>query len=164
LHEPTEEAPALELPELEAEAHKLIDLALLVWPEGEGLDLTDRGYSLEEVVRLKTVLSRMRKGIDFVNKALAVAWYDQFGMAQTIDLDDEHWWIAPERGFKFQPGMARPFAEWLKAQDPEQIEALIPDYGLRRGALPKAARDTFFQEPQTSADSKIKSKPRKGKK
>ena len=55
------------------QAHELIDLALTLVPEDEGIDLTDLELSIEDTVRVKNALSRMRSAIDSLNRALAEA-------------------------------------------------------------------------------------------
>jgi hypothetical protein len=155
--------PAMTGEELERDALELIKLSLYLEPEGEGMDLTDREYSLENIIRLKGTLSRMRSGIDATNRALAAAWFDQYGNVGT-NQDGEHYWLAPNTTLKFQENMSRPFAEWLKAQDPETIEAIVPAYGVRRGQFLPAVRDTFFDVKETSKDRRIQNKPQSKRK
>lgn len=147
--------------EVEAEATELIALSLLVSPEGEGMDVTDREYSLKDIVRLRATLARMYTGIKEANRALAAAWHTAYPY-DAIDLDGQHWWIAPNKRKEFQPGMDRAFAEWLKAQDPESIDKIITARGLRVSALTPAVRNTFLDEEPMDEVQRIQHKPIKG--
>jgi hypothetical protein len=144
--------------QLETEATDLIALSLLVSPEGEGMDVTDREYSLKEIVRLRATLARMYTGIKETNRALAAAWHKDYPY-DSIDVDGEHWWIAPNKKKEFQPNMNRAFAEWLKSQDPEKIDKIITARGLRVSALSGSVRDTFLDEEPMDNVQRIQHKP-----
>lgn len=143
--------------ELEKEALELIDLAMRLGPEGEGIDVVDREYLLEDMIRLKGTLSRIRTATEVANRALAEAWMDQYGNV-AMHLDGDNWWVAHARKVIFQDNMARPFAEWLKAQPVETIEKVVSVASIRVTPL-GAAKDTFLDTKPSSAHRTIQHKP-----
>ena len=141
------------------EMNELIDLAERVGPEGEGLDLTDRGYEFEDMARLRSRFATMRRAIDIVNKALAKAWYDKDPKGY-IELDNLKYWLGASKKQQWQnDDSARGFATWLKKQDVDTIAAIVSPYSVRIGQVDKAARATFFDEEKDENQATIQSKP-----
>ena len=141
-------------------AHELIDLAIMVGPEGEGLDLTDRGFDVNSIVHLKSVLGNMYSAIQRINKALAQAWEASEDTKAKIVMgeyvyglgyDTRRDWVHGDNGVAF--------AKWLKEQDPETIAAILPGggRGLRVTSM-GAARNTFLEESRSSDTVKITSR------
>lgn len=145
--------------ELEAEALELIKLGLRLLPEDEGLDLSDREYLLADTIRLKRTLSRIWSTINGINAALAAHWAEEWGEDLTLDLDGEHYWLAPNKRWRLQVETRPQFAEWLADQTPEDIEKILPPSGLRMSSLGKPIRDSFFSNQTTGEDLRIQSKP-----
>ncbi len=143
---------------IKAEAHRLIDLATLLVPESEGIDLTDNEYEVQDMARLKDKLSSMRRTIDIINKGLATAWYekDEDGRA---DVDGLEYYLGRNTAWVWQDedsGLG--FAKWLKKQSAETVEAIVPDRSIRIGQVPESARDSFFRKRVTSESLTIKNK------
>jgi hypothetical protein len=147
--------------DLQEHAMSLIKMAQLIGPEGEGLDVSDREYELQDFVDLKRTLSTMRTAIDETNRSLAAAWIDQYGEHASVLLDGEYNYLGASKKLKYQPNMEEVFAEWLIQQDAATVARMIPAYGLRKGQVDQAARDTFFTEEVTNKDLRIQSKPQK---
>jgi hypothetical protein len=146
---------------LEQEALDLIEMAHKLLPEGEGLDLTDREYIIEDIIRLGRTLSGMRSAIDKINAALAGAWWDEYGDV-ALTLDEKHYWLAPPRKVKIQPGMEDAFFDWLKDQDNEIVAAVVPAHSLRVTRIPPVMKDTCLdigKEEPTAANVRIQNKP-----
>lgn len=145
--------------QIKAEAHALIDLAVLLAPEAEGVDLSDKEYTPQQMAELKDRLSRMRKAIDVVNKGLATEWLAQDPEGR-VEVDELTYYLGYNSGWVFQDDMSLPFAKWLKKQTAETIEAIVPDRSLRLTPIGDA-RDTFFRKRRTSESVTIKNtKPR----
>ena len=141
------------------ELHELIDLALMLDPEGEGVDLTDREYTVDDIVALKGMLASTRKGIDIVSAALAQAWHKLYPEVGSYVMGGQSYYLAPNKRVKWQSdGAAIAFASWLSDQSIEQIERIVPAYGVRIGQVQAEARATFFDERPTDADLRIQSK------
>lgn len=141
-----------------SEAHNLIDLAMTVIPEDEGMiDLNDRDYSLYQLAELRATLATMRKAIDVASAGLAQAWVDTDRIGSVV---------IGNTTFKLGYGSKSPrwahddaaidFAQWLKKQSDEEVAAIVPAYGMRVGQLPEAARTTFLNEERTDGDLRIK--------
>jgi hypothetical protein len=142
---------------LRAEAHDLIDLATLLGPEGEGLDLSDRDYTIADTAHLKVMLSSMRTAIDMVNAALAQVWFEEDAKARFL-IGDVQYWVAPNTKKQYQEGQEIPFAKWLKEQDPETIAAIVPVYALRTTPMSQEAVDTFLSKEKTNDQVRIQSR------
>jgi len=136
------------------QANELIELAMFLGPEDEGMDLTDQDYELADLVTLKNRLSGIYKAITVVNAALADYWirihtgdeytteHDRYYVSGTKEVQ----WMDDDSPFGF--------AEWLKEQDVSTIVKVVSLKGLRRSAMPKVIQDTFIN---TSRYSKRKS-------
>jgi len=142
--------------QIKAEAHALIDLATLLAPEAEGIDLEDKEYTPEQMAMLKDKLSHMRRAIDLVNKGLAQEWMRQDPDGdQRVEVDNLTYYLGYNSGWVFQDGMSLPFAKWLKKQTAENIEAIVPDRSLRLTPMGDA-KDTFLRKRRTSESVTIK--------
>jgi len=152
------EALDLDYSALRAEAHDLIDLAAMLGPEGEGVDLSDRGYdTISDLVALRAVLGTMYRAIQIVNAGLAQVWagMDRYGKADYGGLEYS---IGVSRKTVFQPNAAIEFAKWLKDQEPELIERIVSIYGVRLTPLPPRVRDSFIESIETDDRLRIKTK------
>ena len=58
------------------QAAALVRLAMKLVDEGEPFDISDLDFTVEDLVRMKSLLSNQRKAIDMVNKSFAVYWDD----------------------------------------------------------------------------------------
>lgn len=144
------------------EVYDLIDMAERLGPEGEGLDLTDREYTFEQMAGLRGRLSRMRKAIDIVNKGLALAWHtkDPRGYVELENV--KHWLGITKKVAWVDEDTPLQFAKWLKKQDANTIALILPSqppYGLRMSPIPEAAKDTFFRKLSGAEQASIQSKP-----
>ncbi len=144
------------------EAYDLIELARRLLPEDEGIDLTDREYTFEEMATMRTRLSGMRRAIDIVNKGLARAWHarDPKGYVEMENV--KHWLGITKRNSWMDEGSPLGFAEWLKKQDAELIASILPSsptYPMRMSPIPAPVRDTFFKKLSGESEASIMSKP-----
>ncbi|GAF97300.1 unnamed protein product [marine sediment metagenome] len=146
---------------LREDALALIGLGETLGPEGEGIDIVDREYELQDLVDLKRTLGHMRTAIDVAGRALASAWVQQYGPDASVLLDGEYNYLGATKKLRYQPNMEEAFAAWLVDQDPEIVAKMIPAYGLRKGQVPKGAKDTFFTDEITNDNLRIQSKPQK---
>ena len=138
------------------EAFDLIEMALWLDPEGEGLDLTDREYELSDLVALRDLLGRMRKGIDIVNGALAQAWQAEHE-GESYEEFDEIWYLGRTyRTIFTDDGTA--FAEWLKSQPVHKIRQIVKADSIRVtpiGDKDSALRQTLFDKAASGAGVSI---------
>jgi len=144
------------------EVYDLIDLAERLEPESEGIDLTDREYTFEQMAGLRGRLSRMRKAIDIINKGLARAWHDSDPRGY-VELENvKHWLGITKKVAWLDDNAPLLFAMWLRKQDAETIALILPSqppYGLRMSPIPEAAKDTFFRKLSGAEQASIQSKP-----
>lgn len=139
--------------QIERETDELIELGLKVVPEGEGMNLLDKEYTLDDIVRLKIRLTRIRGVLDAAGRALGELWEEEY-LGKGTEVNDDYWWMGPTRKVEYIEGMEEAFGEWIKDQTPEQIIAIIPARTLRVSKMGNAARDTFLD---TNSDGKRKS-------
>lgn len=143
--------------EVRADAHRLIDLAYFLLPEGEGMDLSDEDYTVGYIAELKAVLGNMRSGIDLVTKALAQVWHELDPGAKMLvgntmystGYNTKKVWVHDDGGLAF--------AKWLKKQPAETVAAIVAPASIRVTPL-GAARNTFLDELKTSDQLTIKSR------
>ena len=143
------------------EAYDLIEMAELLGPEGEGLDLTDKEYTLEHIVELRSTLASMRIAIDEVNRALAQTWADEY-LGESVEYGGDDWYLGYAYSTRFIEGMDIKFAEWLKEQPAEKVAKIVRPYAISVtpiGGPDSEIRQTFFDEERTSADLRIKHRP-----
>ena len=144
------------------EAYDLIELSEKLVPEGEGIDLTDRDYTFEEMASLRNRLSTMRKAIDVANKGLAKAWYEKDKDHYFEDEYNKHWLGITKKVAWMDSDTPLAFAKWLKKQPAKTIELILPSqppYGLRTTPIPEAAKDTFFIKLSSAEQASIQTKP-----
>lgn len=142
------------------ECHRLIDLAYFLKPEGEGMDLDDQDYDIEDIAHLKAILGNMRSSIDMVSHALAVEWdqqkpgskYQVGDIVYSVGHNTRKVWAHDDKGVAF--------AEWvLEQNDPELLASLIPPNNVRVTPLnAHGVTDTFIVKEQTNDTLTIKSR------
>ena len=142
------------------EAHRLIDLATKLLPEGEGLDVSDMEYKFEDMAKLRDKLSHMRHAIDGVNKALAEAWFEKDPeQMEKVEVDGLPYYLGVNTAWVWMDETASlGFAKWLKKQPASLIEAIVPERTVRRTMMPDSVKDSFFRKRKTSESVTIKSR------
>lgn len=143
-----------------AECHRLIDLAYFLKPEGEGMDLSDEDYDIEDIAHLKAILGNMRSSIDMVSHALAIEWNEQEpgskyqvgDIVYSVGHNTKKVWAHNDKGMAF--------AEWvLEQNDPELLAALIPPSSVRVTPLnSRGVTETFIVKEKTNDTLTIKSR------
>ena len=141
------------------EAVELIALAMNA-PTGEGIDVADREWTIDEMVTLRDRLGQMRKAIDKVNLALAERFAESVPVgystvveggfvARVTETTRKPFWI---------DGSGLAFVEWLRSQPADIVAGFVSttdrDGGTRRprlAGLPKVAQDTFIDWDETTA-------------
>lgn len=139
-------------------ADHLLEYARLVTPEGEGLELLDQDFSLEELTQLRSFLSQTRTAIDVTNRALAQYWAEVYGDESFTD-EVNVWYLGRTKGKRIIDEYS--FAAWLKEQPTEKVMALVPGHSIRLTPLTPYERDMFFDETPTSNDVTIQKKDRR---
>lgn len=142
------------------EAHRLIDLAYFMKPEGEGMDLTDQDYDIDDIAHLKSILATMRSGIDMVSKALAQDWEQQEPGSRYVIGDTVYSVGHNTRKVWAHDDNGKAFGKWLLEQnDPELIGAVIPANNVRVTPLNAfGVTDTFIVKEQTNDTLTIKTR------
>lgn len=135
--------------------YELIDLALFLDPEGEGLDFTERNWSVEKMIEIKNRLGQMRTAIDTVGLALAERFTKviPIGYSTMIDGGLVARVSTSTRVPRWQDDTGQRFAAWLvETQTVEQVATMLSitekESGKRRprlAALSKEAKDTFIR-------------------
>ena len=148
----------MEILELTTETQALLHLAEMVGPESEGLDLSDRDYTLEELVAMRSKLSATRRAIDVVNKALAKNWDDNHGNAV---YEDEHkvWSLGRPKGKRIID--TEVFYQWLATKDAEDLAGLVSASAVKVGGMTPAERDSLLDETSTQKELSINNKDRR---
>ena len=138
------------------EALRLIELAALINPEGEPLELLDLEYSTKQMAELRSLLSSMRSSIDAVNNALARAWDTEH---KGVDYNDgtNRWWVGRTKKKEFIKDSN--FYEWLATLDQDRLETLITPTNIKVGGLTEVERSTFFDETKRTDRLSIQNKP-----
>lgn len=139
---------------LERETYELINLGLKVVPEGEGMDLTDMDYTLDDIVRLKVMLTRIRGVCDAAGRALGELWEEEY-YNEATEINGQRWYMGASRKVQFIEGMEEAFGEWLAAQPPEKIVSIVPARTLRVSKMGNAARDTFLDTKEGNGKRSI---------
>ena len=141
------------------EAYELVELATMLLPEAEGIDISDKEYDLEDLAVLRMRAASIRHACDVVSRALANEW-KRLGEHDLIELDGNKHWLGTTKRMEYQDEeKALAFAEWLKEQDAETIVKILPKKPgpIRKTSL-GAARDSFFKDVSEGSES-IQSKP-----
>ncbi len=121
------------------EINRLLKMADELTNSGE-LDLRTEGLTLEEMAAVRAHLSRLRRNIDIVNKALAVAWHEKdpdaaveiSGKLFTVSIGERKEWA--------DEGSLLRFSRWLTKQAPAIVATILPSqpgYGLRLTPVPE---------------------------
>ena len=133
----------------------LIGNALLLSPEGEGLDFSEQGWSVEEMIEIKNRLGQIRKAIDVVGLAVAERFVKSIPIGYSTMI--EGGLVArvsdSTRVPRWQDGTGQGFAAWLvETQTVAQIATMLSvtekESGKRKprlAGLPKEAKDTFIR-------------------
>jgi hypothetical protein len=148
--------------------YDLIDLALKLLPEDEGLDFSDQPWDAEDMVDIRDRLGQARKAIDKVGLAIADKFAREVapvgystvvagGFAATVtETTRKPFWID-----KTGEGCAT----WLQGESVEVVAKLISTEsrdGTRRprlAGLPQVAKDTFIDWIPESANPTLKVYP-----
>ena len=134
--------------------YELIELALFLDPEGEGLDFTERNWSVEKMIEIKNRLGQMRKAIDVVGMAVAerFATVIPIGYSTMIDGGLVARVSASTRKPYWQDRTGQGFASWLRTRPVEEVAAMLSISekitGTRRprlAGLSREVKDTFIR-------------------
>ena len=123
--------------------NNLLRLAGRVKPEGEGLDLTDNEYAMEDMAEIRSLLSTMRSSIDLISAALAVAWDEEFG-GKTYDDGANTWKVGRTKGKRLVDEDS--FYEWMASLEADQLKKLVSVHGIKVGGMTEGERQTFLDE------------------
>ena len=138
-----------------ADIFELIEEALLLAPESEGLDFTGRGWSVEEMIEIKNRLGQMRKAIDVVGLSVAERFVESIPIGYSTMI--EGGLVArvsnSTRVPRWQDKTGQQFAAWLVGtQTVEQIATMLSVTekvsGKRKprlAGLSQEAKDTFIR-------------------
>ena len=145
------------------EAVELIALAMNA-PTGEGIDVADREWTIDEMVTLRDRLGQMRKAIDKVNLAIAERFAESVPVgystvveggfvARVTETTRKPFWI---------DGSGLAFVEWLRSQPADIVAGFVSttdrDGGTRRprlAGLPQVAQDTFIDWDESTANPSL---------
>jgi len=149
--------------QLGAESSDLLELARKLAPEGERLDLTDREYTLDELVELRAHLATMRKSIDVVNNGLANYW-DEVFPGELYEDEYKVWWVGKTRQRKAVDGEM--LVGWFSSLDEERVAKMVHPNRLagilKVSAMTPVERETHLSEEfSKNAGISINSKDRK---
>ncbi len=136
---------------------ELIELAKRLGPEDEGIDISDREYTQEQLAGIRSLLGRTRKAIDIVSASLAIEW-DGAHKGAYYDDGANIWSVGRTKGKKVVDPAA--FFEWLATKDADELSKLVPAREVKVGGMSDAERSTFLDESPTSERLTLKSKPR----
>lgn len=143
---------------IQAAATELIRLAQMVGPEDEGVDLSDLEYTIEQLAHLRSELSGQRRAIDMVNKALAVAWDDNYGNAVYED-EFKQWYLGRAKGKRvIDPDT---FYAWLATKDADELSRLVSASAIKVGGMTPVERDILLDETSTQKELSINNKERR---
>ena len=134
---------------------ELLDLAGRLGPD-EGLDLTDRDFTIREMAQLRGTLSTMRKSIDVVSNALAEAWAEDHAF-ETFEDETNRWYLGRTKGKKIVDPDA--FYGWLATLDADRLSKLVSANSVKVGGFDEVERSTFLDETPTNDRLTIKSQP-----
>jgi hypothetical protein len=145
------------------EANALVDLARSLTPP-DTLDLSDRTWTIDEMVTLRNRLGSMRKAIDKVNLAIA----DRFAESVPVGYSTvvEGGFVARVTETTRKPfwidGSGLAFVEWLRLQPADIVAGFVSttdrDGGTRRprlAGLPQVAQDTFIDWDESTANPSL---------
>jgi len=144
--------------EIQEAAAELISLARSYVGEGEPMDITDMGYTAEEMALLRSEMKSIYAATKVVNKALADAWnFDH--KYESYDDGANVWYLGRTKGKKIIDQDL--FYEWLAEQGADKLRSLFSGYNVKVGGLTPAERDNFLDETAAHDTLTILSKPSK---
>ncbi len=143
--------------ESQKEMLELIELAKQLGPEDEGINISDREYTQEQMAGIRSLLGTTRKAIDIVSAALAVEW-DEAHNGEYFNDGANIWSVGRTKGKKVVDLPA--FYAWLATKDADELSKLMPAREVKVSGMSDAERSTFLDESPTSDKLTLKSKPR----
>ncbi len=143
--------------DIHTEMLELIELAKQLGPEDEGINISDREYTQEQMAGIRSLLGTTRKAIDLVSAALAVEW-DEAHNGEYFNDGANIWSVGRTKGKKVVDLPA--FYAWLATKDADELAKLMPAREVKVTGMTPAERSTFLDESPTSDKLTLKSKPR----
>ncbi len=140
-----------------AEMLELIDLAKRLDPEDEGIDISDREYTPEQMAGIRSLLSTTRKAIDMVGAALAIEWDAEY-KGEYYNDGANIWSVGRTKGKKVID--LDSFYAWLATKDADEMSKLISATAIKLTGMSDQERSTFLDESPTSDRLTLKSKKR----
>jgi len=142
--------------EVTQKAIALLDIAVRYVDEGEPMVIDDE-LTPEEMSQLRSYLSTMRKGIDLVNKGLAVKWVDEDAGTYADKDAGTLWYVGKPKGKKVVDGDM--FFQWLASKDADELSKLFNPNAVKVGGMSEAERSTHLDERPTAKDVTLLNKP-----
>ena len=139
------------------QAAALVKLAMKLVDEGGPIDISDLDFTVEDLVRMKSLLSTQRKAIDMVNKSFAVYW-DDVHFDEVYEEEFTKWSVGMTAGKVIIDDTA--FYEWLASKSAIQLTKLVSATAIKVGGMTPAERDTLLDETPTSKNLTIKNNRR----
>ena len=136
---------------------ELIELAKRLAPEDEGIEISDREYTQEQLAGIRSLLGTTRKAIDIVSAALAVEW-DTAHKGEYYNDGANIWSVGRTKGKKVYDPDA--FYAWLATKDADELAKIVSTSAVKVGGMSEGERSTFLDESPTSDKLTLKSKPR----
>ena len=140
-----------------SKARSLVEMAMLVTDEGEPLDLTDNDFTMEDIVRIKSLISHQRKAIDMVNKALAIYW-DEIHHDEIFEEEFTKWSVGTTAGKRIINDTN--FYKWLASKNEVELVKLVSATAIKVGGMTPAERDSLLDETPTNMNLTIKNNRR----
>ena len=140
-----------------AKAAALVKMAMPLTNEGELLDLTDNDFTLEDIVRMKSILSNQRKAIDMVNKAFAIYW-DEIHHDEIFEEEFTKWSVGTTAGKRIIDDTQ--FFEWLASKSAVELTKLVSATAIKVGGMSPAERNTLLDETPSNMNLTIKNSRR----
>lgn len=144
------------MPEYDEQAAELIELALLLRPEGELLDLSDLDLSTEDISYLKNRLSSMRKACDIVNGALVRYWNTVHHGKAFVDAHMMYY-LGKSKGKEIIDEDV--FYEWLTTLSAAKLKRLFTASNIKVTGMTPEERSTFLDETERVGNLSVKTKP-----
>lgn len=132
----------------------LLALAKRLGPEDEGLDLSDKEYTMEQMAEIRSLISSQRKSIDMISAALAVEWGEKYSHES---YDDGHntWSLGRTKGKVIVNNDQ--FYKWLATKNADQLSKLVSATAVKVGGMSVVERETLLDE--TPRTDKLSLKP-----
>ncbi len=143
--------------ETTTQAAALVKTAMKLVDEGEPFDISDLDFTVEDLVRMKSLLSTQRKAIDMVNKSFAVYW-DDVHFDEVYEEEFTKWSVGMTAGKVIIDDTA--FYEWLASKSAIQLTKLVSATAIKVGGMTPAERDSLLDETPTSKNLTIKNSRR----